>query len=67
MLPTSSVSYSVESMVTSLYRSCREIDTLDKSQSDLLLKKAVNSVGKLLNDQKCHCEIPLPLDLSRFF
>ncbi|XP_037814558.1 LOW QUALITY PROTEIN: protein gone early [Lucilia sericata] len=44
MLPTSSVSYSVESMVTSLYRSCREIDTLDKSQSDLLLKKAINSV-----------------------
>ncbi|KAM7349767.1 endothelin converting enzyme 1 isoform 2-T4 [Cochliomyia hominivorax] len=44
MLPTSSVSYSLESMVTSLYRSCREIDTLDKSQSDLLLKKAINSI-----------------------
>lgn len=46
MLPTSSQSYSVESMVSSLYRSCREIDSLDKSQSDLLLNKAIQSVGK---------------------
>ncbi|KAL9877928.1 protein gone early isoform X1 [Glossina fuscipes] len=44
MLPTSAPSYSVESMVSSLYRSCREIDTLDKSQSDLLVRKAIKSV-----------------------
>ncbi|XP_068154731.1 protein gone early isoform X1 [Drosophila tropicalis] len=48
MLPTNaaegSVAYSVESTITSLYRSCREIDTMDKSQSDLLLKRAINSV-----------------------
>ncbi|XP_018800589.1 PREDICTED: protein gone early isoform X1 [Bactrocera latifrons] len=44
MLPSSGASYTVESMISSLYRSCREIDTLDKSQSDLLLKKAIKSV-----------------------
>ncbi|KAH8344852.1 hypothetical protein KR067_009208 [Drosophila pandora] len=46
MLPNSGEgAYSVESTVTSLYRSCREIDSLDKSQSDLLLKRAIKSVG----------------------
>ncbi|KAH8278155.1 hypothetical protein KR018_005339 [Drosophila ironensis] len=46
MLPNSGESaYSVESTVTSLYRSCRDIDSLDKSQSDLLLKRAIKSVG----------------------
>ncbi|XP_036319212.1 protein gone early-like isoform X2 [Rhagoletis pomonella] len=44
MLPSSGASYTVESMISSLYRSCREIDTLDKSQSDLLLRKAIKSV-----------------------
>lgn len=44
MLPTSAPSYSVESMVSSLYRSCREIDTLDKSQSDLLVRKAIKLI-----------------------
>uniref|UniRef100_A0A1A9X5C5 Uncharacterized protein n=1 Tax=Glossina brevipalpis TaxID=37001 RepID=A0A1A9X5C5_9MUSC len=44
MLPTSTLSYSVVSMVSSLYRSCREIDTLDKSQSDLLVRKAIKLV-----------------------
>lgn len=48
MLPTSGNSYTVESMIASLYRSCREIDSLDKSQSDLVLKKAIKSVGKFL-------------------
>ncbi|XP_013100824.1 protein gone early isoform X2 [Stomoxys calcitrans] len=54
MLPASTVSYSVESMVSSLYRSCREIDSLDKSQSDLLLKKAIQSVEgwQALRDSK---------------
>uniref|UniRef100_A0A1A9ZIE7 Uncharacterized protein n=1 Tax=Glossina pallidipes TaxID=7398 RepID=A0A1A9ZIE7_GLOPL len=47
MLPTSAPSYSVESMVSSLYRSCREIDTLDKSQSDLLVRKAIKLVAEL--------------------
>lgn len=48
MLPNSGEgAYSVESTVTSLYRSCREIDSLDKSQSDLLLKRAIKSVGEL--------------------
>ncbi|KAH8373206.1 hypothetical protein KR009_002526 [Drosophila setifemur] len=46
MLPNSGEgAYSVESTVTSLYRSCREIDSLDKSQSDLLLRRAIKSVG----------------------
>ncbi|XP_067639210.1 protein gone early isoform X2 [Eurosta solidaginis] len=44
MLPSTGASYTVESMISSLYRSCREIDTLDKSQSDLLLRKAIKSV-----------------------
>ncbi|XP_052856396.1 protein gone early isoform X1 [Drosophila gunungcola] len=45
MLPNSGEgAYSVESTVSSLYRSCREIDSLDKSQSDLLLKRAINAV-----------------------
>ncbi|XP_004520085.1 protein gone early isoform X2 [Ceratitis capitata] len=44
MLPTSGSSDTAESMISSLYRSCREIDTLDKSQSDLLLRKAINFV-----------------------
>ncbi|XP_022211833.2 protein gone early isoform X2 [Drosophila obscura] len=45
MLPNSAEgSYSVESTISSLYRSCREIDALDKSQSDLLLKRAIKSV-----------------------
>ncbi|KAH8259078.1 hypothetical protein KR038_005784 [Drosophila bunnanda] len=46
MLPTTGEgAYSIESTVTSLYRSCREIDSLDKSQSDMLLKQAINAVG----------------------
>ncbi|XP_053949080.1 protein gone early isoform X1 [Anastrepha ludens] len=44
MLPSSGAASTVESLISSLYRSCREIDTLDKSQSDLLLKKAIKSV-----------------------
>ncbi|XP_030381472.1 protein gone early isoform X2 [Scaptodrosophila lebanonensis] len=45
MLPSEAGgAYSVESMISSLYRSCRQIDVLDKSQSDLLLKKAIQSV-----------------------
>ncbi|XP_055915562.1 protein gone early [Eupeodes corollae] len=44
MLPTSSQSYSAESMITSLYKSCREIDALDKSQSNMLLRQAIKSV-----------------------
>lgn len=43
MLPNSQEG-SVESTVSSLYRSCRETDVLDKSQSDLLLKRAINAV-----------------------
>lgn len=47
MLPnTGEGAYSIESTVISLYRSCREIDSLDKSQSDLLLKRAINAVGE---------------------
>ncbi|XP_023166573.2 protein gone early isoform X1 [Drosophila hydei] len=37
--------YAVESTISSLYRNCRDIDALDKSQSDLLLKQAIKSVG----------------------
>ncbi|XP_058977917.1 protein gone early isoform X1 [Musca domestica] len=44
MLPASTGSYSVESMISNLYRSCREIDSLDKSQSEMLLKKAMQSI-----------------------
>ncbi|KAH8357459.1 hypothetical protein KR084_006253 [Drosophila pseudotakahashii] len=43
MLPNSQEG-SVETIVSSLYRSCRETDVLDKSQSDLLLKRAINGV-----------------------
>ncbi|XP_037932121.1 protein gone early-like [Teleopsis dalmanni] len=46
MLPSFDGSSTVESMISSLYRTCREIDTLDKSQSSLLLKQAIKSVGK---------------------
>ncbi|XP_075157462.1 endothelin converting enzyme 1 isoform X2 [Haematobia irritans] len=54
MLPSSPVSYSVESMISSLYHSCREIDYLEKSQSDLLLQKAIQSVEgwQALKDSK---------------
>ncbi|ALC48914.1 CG9634, partial [Drosophila busckii] len=46
MLPNAAEgAYTVESTISSLYRSCREIDALDKSQSDLLLKRAIKSVG----------------------
>lgn len=44
MLPTSSQSYSAESMISNLYKSCREIDSLDKSQSNMLLRQAIKSV-----------------------
>ncbi|XP_055840885.1 protein gone early [Episyrphus balteatus] len=44
MLPTSSQSYSAESMISNLYKSCREIDALDKSQSNMLLRQAIKSV-----------------------
>ncbi|XP_037937155.1 protein gone early isoform X2 [Teleopsis dalmanni] len=44
MLPSFDGSSTVESMISSLYRTCREIDTLDKSQSSLLLKQAIKSV-----------------------
>lgn len=48
MLPNAAEgSYPVEATISSLYRNCRDIDALDKSQSDLLLKQAIKSVGKL--------------------
>lgn len=47
MLPNAAEgSYPVEATISSLYRNCRDIDALDKSQSDLLLKQAIKSVGK---------------------
>lgn len=48
MLPNAAEgTYPVESTISSLYRNCRDIDALDKSQSDMLLKQAMKSVGKL--------------------
>ncbi|XP_032593845.1 protein gone early isoform X2 [Drosophila grimshawi] len=44
MLPNAAEG-AVESTISSLYRNCRDIDALDKSQSDLLLKQAMKSVG----------------------
>lgn len=44
--------YAVESTISSLYRNCRDIDALDKSQSDLLLKQAIKSVGELPKRQQ---------------
>ncbi|KAM8720233.1 hypothetical protein ACLKA7_006299 [Drosophila subpalustris] len=44
MLPNAAEgTYPVESTISSLYRNCRDIDALDKSQSDLLLKQAIKS------------------------
>lgn len=46
MLPNAAEgTYPVESTISSLYRNCRDIDALDKSQSDLLLKQAIKSIG----------------------
>ncbi|XP_060663119.1 protein gone early isoform X1 [Drosophila nasuta] len=46
MLPNSAEgSFPVESTISSLYRNCRDIDALDKSQSDLLLRQAIKPVG----------------------
>lgn len=68
MLPNSGEgAYSVESTVTSLYRSCREIDSLDKSQSDLLLKRAIKSVGELEGLDPCRDHIIKDNESSGFF
>lgn len=47
-LPQKGISYSVDSLIPDLYRSCRQ-ENLDKSQSDMLLKKAIRAIGKYTN------------------
>ncbi|XP_037927153.1 protein gone early isoform X2 [Hermetia illucens] len=44
-LPSSALSYSAPSILKGLYKSCRDLETLDKAQAEFLLKKAMHSLG----------------------